>query len=219
MATGDLCVRADVKSWLNIAFGNTTDDALIDRMISSCSAQLQAQIGRTIASTAYVEVYSGTNDRFRRKVALNVWMPSIMLSGEKGYAINLRNRPVTAVTQVLVDGQEIPARPALTQGDPNNALVTGGYVLIDEDRLEISGPEYEFTSGIGNIQISYTAGFTTTPKDIEDAVIQWVGWLYRSRDRIGQTTKSLAGETISFAPEEMPPYTRAVIEAWRTVRV
>jgi hypothetical protein len=66
------------------------------------------------------------------------------------------------------------------------------------------------------VYISYqTLG---VPADIRQAVIEWVSYRYKSRQWIGQTSKSLqpGGEHISFQSVPMPETTRAVIEQYRT---
>lgn len=217
MATGDLCQLADVKAWLNLT--TTADDAVLARMITAQSRFFEAQVGRTIARATYTEVFDGGDDRVRQRPSVSVWAPAVLPDGSRGYAVNLRNWPVLLVSSVLIDGQLVPARPALTQGDPNNALATDGWVLVDGYRLELQGGTYEFTRGIANVTITYDAGWDSVPKDVEDAVIGLVAWRYRTRDRIGQVSKVVGGETLAFSRDAVPPEVQLVIDLYKTVRV
>lgn len=61
-----------------------------------------------------------------------------------------------------------------------------------------AGPDgyYLFNTGDASAAINVTYGWT--PKDIEEAVIQMVILEYNRRGRIGENTKSLAAETVSY---------------------
>ncbi|HWK45124.1 MAG TPA: head-tail connector protein [Stellaceae bacterium] len=93
MAANDLTTLANVKAWLPGAGGGgivyTTDDALLQRLITAVSSYVQNWLGRTIASAAYTD----TRD------------------GRGGDRISLVNYPVTAVAAVTIDGLSIPASP------------------------------------------------------------------------------------------------------------
>ena len=56
-----------------------------------------------------------------------------------------------------------------------------------------------FPRGVSNVTVSYTAGYATTPPDVEQAVIELVGERFRARERIGLSAKTLGGqETAAF---------------------
>jgi hypothetical protein len=102
------------------------------------------------------------------------------------------NYPVTGVTSLTVDGLTVPARPAPGQN---------GYVFTTT-KMTLVGSV--FNKGVQNIELVYTAGFATIPTEIEQAVIEWIADRYVSRDRISINSKSLAGETISYAQNDIP---------------
>jgi hypothetical protein len=217
MATGDLCSLPDVKALLNLTAA--TDDALLARMITSASKYFEKQTGRVFSTTSYTEVFGGSDDRIRQRAAINLWSPTVQLLGQRGYAVNLRNWPITAITQVMIDGVVVPARPALVAGDTNNALSTDGYVLVDKNRLELQG-SYQFTPGISNIQVDYSTGWPDEDLAVVgEAVINLVAWRYKGKDRIGQLSKTIGGETVSFSREAIDPYTQQIIDLYQTVRV
>lgn len=113
--------------------------------------------------------------------------------------------PVTAVSSVVVNGLPIP--PSVEYGQP-------GY-SFDERRLVLTG--YVFSKGIGNVSISYTAGFSETPNEIENACIELISLRYKERDRIGHQSKSLGGETVSFIVKDMPDSVRTILNNYRKV--
>ena len=83
----DLCALADLKAWLTIS--NTTDDGILQRLLTSVSVCMQNWMNRTIPSASYTETRDGTGT------------DSLVLS----------NRPVTAVASVAVFNQAVLPSP------------------------------------------------------------------------------------------------------------
>lgn len=124
--------------------------------------------------------------------------------GHGGVAMLLRESPVTAVSALRVDGQLIP------QG----GFGIAGWRLAN-DSLVLEG--YRFTRGDANVQIDYTAGYSTVPADIEQACIETVVLALERRNHIDVSSKSLAGETVSFITADIPPSARNVLDQYRRV--
>ena len=181
MATGDLTSLANAKQWLGVAA--STDDALLARLVTAASQFIQSWLNRSIPSQAYTE----------------------KRNGHGGDRLALANYPVSAISQVTVDGIGIPAAAT--------ALDTG--YRFDERFVYLRG--YVFTRGWLNVGLTYTAGFTTIPADLEQACIALVGLRYRERDRIGHQSKSIGGETVAFWTRDMPADVQTVLNAYRKV--
>jgi hypothetical protein len=115
----------------------------------------------------------------------------------------LSNYPVTAVTSVTVDTIVIP--------QATSPLVAGW--LFDQFGLYLNG--YSFTKGFQNVVVVYTAGYAAVPTDLEEACIEWVANKYKEKDRLGQVSKNLAGEIVTFSIKDIPPATRVVLESYR----
>lgn len=107
MAAGDLTTLANVKQWLGLAA--TTDDALLSRMITAYSSQIQTWLNRVILKQAYTEVRDGTG----RNVLV------------------FADYPVSAVASVAVDGNAIPAGDFVVPGYRFDAtrLFLNGYTF------------------------------------------------------------------------------------------
>ena len=184
MAAGDLTTLANVKAYLSPPLATTADDALLSRLITASSQFIQTWLNRTIASTSYTDTRNGTG----------------------GTRLFLRNRPVTAVSSVTVDGVSIQASSAVPNGS--------GY-LFDDSSVYLIG--YSFTKGAQNVVIQYTAGYAATPPEIEQACIAFVVLRYKERDRIGQVSKNLAGEVVSFQQKDMPLDVATLLDQYRNV--
>jgi uncharacterized phiE125 gp8 family phage protein len=125
--------------------------------------------------------------------------------GNGGTTLMFVNYPVTAVTGLVIDGVTIPARAAFG---------SNGYVFTTT-RITLVG--YKFTQGSQNVQLSTVAGYVTIPTELEQAVIEWIADRYASRDRISIMSKSLSGETISYAQNDIPDPVVAILSPYRKV--
>jgi uncharacterized phiE125 gp8 family phage protein len=172
MAAGDLTTLANVKAWLSPPLTATVDDALLARLVTAASQFIQTWLNRTILLQTYAETRNGPGST----------------------RLFLRNRPVTAVSALTIDGVAIP---------PSHPAPTGAGYLFDDSSLYLVG--YLFRRGVQNIQVTYTAGFAEIPPELEQACIELVALRYKERDRIGQVSKNLGGEVVSFTQKDLPP--------------
>lgn len=115
------------------------------------------------------------------------------------------NTPVTAVSSLMIDNRPIPI------GDP--VLMPGYY--FTPTMLLLNG--FSFTRGYGNVVITYTAGLSTIPLNLEQACIELVGLRFREKDRIGLNSKGMAGESTAFQQKDMPPSVATVLEHYKRI--
>lgn len=113
--------------------------------------------------------------------------------------------PLISVDSLTVDGVTIPAE----SGD------THGY-YITEGVLHLSG-DYRFTKGYGNVKLSYQAGFALLPAAIKQGVIETVALRLKEIERLGLSSKGLAGETISYTMVELSVAVRGYLKPYRKV--
>lgn len=125
--------------------------------------------------------------------------------GTDGTRLPFLHTPVSAVASLLIDNRPIPA------GDP---VLTPGYYFTPT-MLMLNG--FAFSRGYGNVVITYTAGLTAIPPDLEQACIELVGQRYREKDRIGLSSKGMAGETTAFALKELPDTVKAALQPYRRI--
>ncbi len=190
MATGDLTTLANVKGWLSPPLTTTADDALLTRLITAASQFIQTWLGRQIAQQTYTETRDGNGGR----------------------KLVFANAPVSAVTSLTIDGIAIPPAPNPT---------TAGYVFSPTMLYlqgTIPGPSrdiYAFSRGFQNVVVNYSAGYPATPPETEQACIELAALRYRERDRVGQVSKNLAGEVVSFSQKDMPADVQTVLEQYR----
>jgi hypothetical protein len=179
MATGanDLTTVAKLKTFLRSTV--TTDDTLLQQIITGVSTEIEGVCGRHLVSASYTEHRTGNGK-------------TVMLANEY---------PITTLTQILVAGVDIP-----TASDPTTTVaeIYGKRISDDGLSFELTGG-YCFYNGYTAV-IKYTAGYSTIPLDLELACLRWCASWYSQLDRIDQESKSIGvgGQTISFFTGEIP---------------
>lgn len=125
--------------------------------------------------------------------------------GNGGRSMMLVQYPVTAVSALIIDGKVISQSSAYGESgwrQANRSIMLTGY---------------RFTRGAANVQINYIAGYTTVPADIEQACIETLLLALERRSHIDVSSKSLAGETISYITADLPPSARKLLDPHRRV--
>lgn len=184
MATGDLTTIADVKAYLSPPLTTTSDDTLLQSLVTAASQFIQSWLNRTIAEASYADTRNGTG----------------------GTQLFLRNRPVTAVSSLTIDGVAIA---------PSNPPPLGAGYLFDDGSIYLVGRI--FAKGAQNVRIAYTAGFAATPPELAQACIELVALRYKERDRIGQASKTLGGEVVAFQQKDMPADVATLLDQYRNL--
>lgn len=138
-----LVTLAKYKEYLKIGSSDTTRDAELTDMASAVEKRIKTFLNRDLETASYVEIYNGTD------------------CGE----LPLRQTPITAITKV----EEYEGL------DSTNTEVWVTYALgTDYERLFIPTTAHaimmygrDFSYGMQNYRITYTAGYSTIPADIQ----------------------------------------------------
>ena len=171
MAANDLTTLANVKQWLGIGDDILADDDMLARLVSATSTYVTAYLGRSVLSGSYAE----------------------QCTVGAGYQLTPENWPITAISSLTINGNAIPASPDGIQD---------GYVFTDKT-VFLNGYTFGFANFAQwtrylNVTLQYTAGYASVPLDLEQAVINLIALRYQEKERIGQRSKSIAGEMVSF---------------------
>lgn len=187
MAASDLVQLAEVKTWLNIPSGITTDDTLLSSLISQMSEWVDNYCGRNLFSTTYQEIRDGLG----------------------GVRIHFRQWPVTAVASLYVDGVSIPASTGYLTGPP-----TPGFIFTDKFLTLVGG--YSFGRGKANVVVNFTAGYSIIPNELVWAAKQLIALRYRNRNFVGKTSQNLGGQSSNyFTSDEATPDVLRVLDSYR----
>ena len=194
----DLVTLDQVKSWLALSSTQTSNDALLQFLITSFSQYVIDKTG--IASFNQVQQYVEIQD------------------GNGQTRLFVQNRPIQSVVSLIVGSYSVPQSTALTtpgwyieQDQRSIALrFAPGYINVPQ----ILFPSY-FIRGQGNIQVTYTAGYTSVPFDLQEAAMEAVGYYYKRKDWIGILSKTIetgnGRGTVAYAQYSQLPQVKDII--------
>lgn len=157
-----------------------------------------AMLSRLIsAASDYIETY------LSRNIPLTSYQS--YRDGTGGRRLMFRNYPVVALTKLSIDGQDIP----------RSVGGTPGYVFTETSVALVGG--YVFTRGASNVYLEYSAGHSPIPNEIEQACIDLVALRYREREHVGITSKSLAGESVTYSTREFSDAVGSTLAQYKRV--
>jgi hypothetical protein len=191
-----LVTLAKAKSFLGIT--NTSQDTEIERLINVASQSIERVCRRVLVNATHTEYHDG-----RRT---NMLQP--------------REWPVTG-------GASANGKPEvfLDNGDgdfPASTALDDANYWVHEMNTQIVRTDGNWPLGQRNIKIIYDAGYgvggdsASMPSDLEDACLQYVGWMYRMNNdrRLGVDLKTKLGETVKFT-QGIPDFIDELIEPYR----
>lgn len=129
------------------------------------------------------------------------------LNGSGSSVLMLPEYPIISVSDVVVEGEAIPMSEE--DGEAGYTFSVGGSALY-----LIGG--YVFPRGLANVNVVWTAGYNPVPSDLQQVCIELVGTKYAYRKRIGEASKNLAGETVSYT-KDLSEWQKEVINAYKRV--
>lgn len=173
-----------------LELASVTDTAFLALVISGVSAAMENHIGRTIASTAYTSEIHD-GDGF---------------SGE----FVLKHRPVLASPALIMYEDAIDS-PTVVSSDLYRVDLNSGVVTLRGWRQGDT---------IGYYSFSYTAGYATTPKDLELACIKQVVYEWNKSKpggslRLGKKGKVLDGGSSEYVLDPWVDGVEAVMQRYK----
>lgn len=126
--------------------------------------------------------------------------------GEGASLLPLNLWPITSVAQVVVD--DLVWTPA-------SSAASIGYRFSQRFLIGIN---QRFPIGMQNVVVTYTGGYlkAALPEPIKQACIELVALRLDERKRLGQTGKTLNGESVQFSQLEMPAAIAARLTPYKT---
>lgn len=165
---------------------SSASDTNLTALIAAVSAVISNYCNRNFVSASYTESYNGNGNAFQ-------W---------------LKQRPVTAVANVTMNGYTVPQRPN----------VNGYGWTFDQNKLYFSQGCWD--EGFQNVTVTYTAGIVASSSltpDLWRAAAEWVADLYKSEQHIekGSDTTGQGQSTVYL--KDMPWHVRQVVDLYRQV--
>lgn len=177
LAANALCTIAQCKLYLDIASGDTSQDARLEQLINVSSSMVESYLDRKLIWQQYVELHDGrVNDR----LLLKEWpaqKPSEIRSDTLWSFDNTTIMPV--------ENYEI---------DQETTVVLKGYFFPRGNR------NIKVTYYAGYASPVFGGGGFPLPLELNQAAIMLVAWQYQLRAdrRLGIASKGKQGESISY---------------------
>jgi hypothetical protein len=192
-----LTTLANVREYLKFAATDTSRDALLTNLVKRSGALLEKYMGRTVLAASYTEYYDGDG---RTKLLLNQW-------------------PINSVAELNMDNSRIFAAATIIQASDFVIWKEVGYLELLKPLDYLSGIETAygrfFIHGQQNLKVTYNAGYTVVPDDIEQASIIHVAYLYNKAGSEGHISMSLGGLAKSYDRRAIPDEVAMYLEPYR----
>jgi uncharacterized phiE125 gp8 family phage protein len=178
--------------------------------VAVCKAQLDIPTGDTSVDALLERYINSASEQIERYCCRKFKSSSYTETrdGSRSNELMLKNFPVTAISSVKHDPER--AFGASTE------LAATAYALIEPNTLRRHSGTWAQGSQV--LQITYTAGFSTIPADLEDACIMLVELRYAKKsDRsLGRTSSGKQGESISYT-EGWPKEVTDILDSYKVI--
>lgn len=156
--------------------------------------------------TRLIDVCSTSIEKWcSRTFGLTVYTDTLDGNGKQW--IPVAQYPITAIDGITINDDPIPQ---------STGLAVAGYYFTPPQKVQLRGG-YTFARGSQNIVIQYRAGYSILPADVVQCCIKLVAVRYKERDRLGISSKTLNGESISFTVDDFPESIVRVLNDYKAV--
>jgi hypothetical protein len=172
-----LCTIAQCKIYLDIASGDTSQDAKIEQLINVSSSMVESYVDRSLIYQQYVELHDG---RMNDRILLKQW-------------------PAEKPTEIRSD--------MLWSFNDTTLIPSEEYEIDQDCTVVLKGSHFprgnrniKVTYNAGYVSpVSGGSGFPL-PSEINQACIMLVAWQYQLRAdrRLGISSKGKQGESVSY---------------------
>lgn len=171
MADQDLTTLAKVKEYLELDSSDTTYDTLLSHLITAASDFIQSYCNRWFNEKSYSkEEYDGTGDS----------------------RLNLKQYPVSSSSSFTLEkNQAVDNSDNWTTYDGKDY-----WIHYDEGIVELYADI--FTKAPRKYRVSYTAGYSSVPVDLEWACWKIVSAIFNKRKAEGISQESLGDYSVHF---------------------
>ena len=76
-----------------------------------------------------------------------------------------------------------------------------------------------FSAGIQNVNVTYDAGYTDIPDDVQQAVVELVADRFRNKENQGVRSLAIGSYRVDYGDEELPSEIKGVLDGYRRTRV
>ena len=172
--------------------GSTENWYKLNDIINGVSQRFEVETGRNLKSRAYTEVYDGNGKNY----------------------LYLNNYPLSSTTITITIDSARDFTSTEDQVTSTDVMLTteSGLVRLNDDT---------FSVGTGNVQISYSAGYSTGTEYLLTHAAKELGYLMwnrmRQKDMIGVRSEGYDGRTVTYE-NDLPWSVKKVLDIYRDRR-
>jgi len=127
--------------------------------------------------------------------------------GNATHNLFVKNYPVNSIAEIAVDSDWLFATESV--------IDTSDYKIVDDRYVAYKSL---FSSGLQNIRITYTAGYSVIPVDIVAVMLQEIVKNYARRKEPDVVIKTLTDGSTHFTPSGLMPSTKQVLDKYKKMR-
>lgn len=174
------------KTYLKIPALETSQDTLVQFFIDTASEMLASETDRKLEAQTVVDKFHGRSSNI---IVLTEW-------------------PVNSIAELRFDQSSQFTSPQTLIDPDEYSLGDDGTTIVLHKRT--------VPKGYNNVRITYNAGYTPIPKDLENACLWMVFYYYKMRqaEDIGRQSRSKGDESLSMV-QEAPTDVKNVIRRYK----
>ena len=176
-----------VTAFLNADASDADQQKILTYYINTASALCNTITMRKLKSRELTEYYSGDGT-------------NIILTNEY---------PITEITAVYDDLDR-------SYGDDTKIDNDDLAIRPDELKYMIVYDGGAFNTGINNIKVQYTAGYTTIPYDLQQACLEIIAYYFKNSEenRFGVTSRTIGGGSLTIETNKIPDSAMIILERY-----
>ncbi len=170
----------------------SSEDSVIEDFINRASIWANDYTGRRLKSRSNSDVYDGDGS-------------DLLL---------LRDYPLVSIVDLRIDDGSYEGAPPQTTSEDYTLNLPSGLIKLKNGVL--------FVKGFQNVDITYTAGYTTAPETVKEAVLLYVGHLYRRQyadQKFGVQSETVGDRTTTYGSDDIIPKAKSLLNPYRSERV
>jgi hypothetical protein len=140
------------------------------------------------------------------------------------YVVQLRHSPVISVTNVYERSSQTTAYRELFSDGAGSPEQYSWYLDTISDsifRTQENGSYRNWPRGVGSVKVTYLAGYTTIPTDLQLAVADLITYYHKDewkeRQSIGSSSREGAGSSAIKNDPGFPDHIRRILDMYRTI--
>ena len=192
-----IITAANVKSYMGIATATDTWDTEIGNLVTRIQALAEMYCDRKFEQDTYS--YTGDDKDTDRAV----------YDGDGTNLLITKEWPIISVTTVRINETAI---------DESTSIYNTGWFIRSKEKGFIGLRGYNFSGGIQNIELTYSAGYATVPTDLVQALIEECAIKVREGPKdhqLGVSSIAAADGSIAMLTvEDLSAHTKMVLDSY-----